>query len=135
MMYDVMMSKKESPVILALSMLRPHTLHLVNQLMSRWATDFRRNVKNVVANLEKHQEKSFVIYYTDRWSDGKGSDKTLSFEYGCCLVEFSCRSVYAYTVLLYKRSDEFPVHSDCCLLFALSRLLSIQLVVSTSSID
>ena len=128
MMYDVMMSNKESPVMLALSMLRPHTLHHVDQLMSRWAADFHQNVKNVVTNLEKHQEKSFIIYYTDQWSDKKGSNKTLSFEYGCYVVVFSCRSLYTYAVLLYKWSDEFPVHPDYCLLFALSRLLSIQSV-------
>ena len=61
MMYDVMMSNKESPVMLALSMLRPHTLHHVDQLMSRWAADFHQNVKNVVTNLEKHQEKSINL--------------------------------------------------------------------------
>lgn len=82
MLYDVLWSEEDSHTLQLMHTVRPFTIRLMKRILSQWKVDFHKNMKNVVANLSKHEEKSFVIYYSDHWDGKRASKRILQFEYG-----------------------------------------------------
>ena len=89
MLYDVLLSEEDSHSLQQMRVLHPCTLRLMKRILSKWNVDFHRNLKNVVANLSKHKEKSYIIYYSDYWDGKRESKRVLKYEYGLLLFCFS----------------------------------------------
>lgn len=82
MLYDVLWSEEDSHSLQQMRVLHPCTLRLMKRILSKWKADFHRNLKNVVVNLSKHKEKSYIIYYSDYWDGKRESRRVMKFEYG-----------------------------------------------------